>query len=287
MKERAKPSIIFLFIGGLLLFIAYLLRPSSPQADGFISSALSNIAFVLLTVTILDLLWGLLGGEPISKSLSDLRQSLHLFDNNLQQYINLLGDSRTTGVVRLLTISGDFGSPGDWMQRLKSAQQEIDLMGYNLHVWTKGDNFEEEVLKLVQKGTKVRILIMDENNPSFDSFLNVTQLQTISTAFVKSELQQARKVFEQIDQKIHAMNVKPSGSFELRTVQKGLIICHMCRTDAEMVVINYLFSEIASRSPLMLIQGREAKMFQMYQKEFDQIWKLNEPIIASQPQVLP
>lgn len=68
-------------------------------------------------------------------------------------------------------------------------------------------------------------------------------------------------------------------------VQRGLIVCQICRTDSEMVVVNYFYSEVASRSPVMLIQGNESKMFQVYQNEFDQLWKLNEqpvPISGNQ-----
>ncbi len=196
----------------------------------------------------------------------------------MQQYTNLLADSRTTGVIRLLAISGDFGVHGDWMRRLESAENQVDLMGYTLYVWTKGEKFEEEFFNLVQRGVKFRILIMDEKNPFFESFINVYQILGISTPYVRAELQQVQKVFADIGKTIQNMkDPNSSGSFEVRTVQKGLIVCQITRTDAEMVVVNYLYSEVGSRSPLMLIQGEESKMFQAYQKEFNRLWELNAP----------
>jgi hypothetical protein len=278
MKERTKPVLIFLVIGVLLLFVSYLLRPTSPQTDSFFSSAFSNAAFVLLTVAMVDWLWGLLGGEPISKTLIDLKQSFHLFDMNMQSYIDIIGDSHKAGVMRIFSHAGEFEAQSIWMRRLEAAQHEVDLMGYTLQTWATGHNFVEEILKLVQKGVKVRVLIMDETNPSFDSILSKSQTPDPHATLVRAELQQSKKIFNEIELLVRDMKTShPSGSFELLAVQKGLIMCHICRIDDKMVVIAYLYCALASLSPLMVIQGQKTKMFEVYQKQFEQLWTLNKP----------
>ena len=278
--EIIRPSIIFLIIGFLLLLISYLVRPHSSQDDAFLSNALSQTAFVVLTVTIVNFLWTLLGGDPLSNKLHSLGNSIQSFDDNMQRYINLLSDSRTTGVTRLLAVSGDFGTQGAWIRRLVAAEKHIDLMGYTLYVWTKGEKFEEEVFKLVQGGVKVRILIMDEKNTLLESFINVEQISGLSTDYVRAEIVQVQKVFEDIGKKIQNMtSTNILGSFEVRKIRKGVVACQICRIDAEMAVVDYLYSEVASRSPLLLIQGNELKMFQAYQKEFDSLWELNRPAL--------
>ena len=127
MKERTKPIIIFLVIGGLLLFVSYLLRPISPQTDGFFSSAFENAAFVLLTVAAIDWLWRLLGGEPISNTLIDLQQSFRLFDENMHRYIHIIGDSHKAGVIQFLSHAGEFADdyPGTRSENVSSLPKTV------------------------------------------------------------------------------------------------------------------------------------------------------------------
>src|SRR5437762_14121024 len=119
LKDSAKPVILFLIIGGLLLWISYLLRPQSPQ-DAFVSNALSQAAFVVLTVTIVNFLWILLGGDPITNALKLLYETL-------AQSNDLLRDSHRTGVIAIFAKS-DALSSNDWIERLRSAKDQVDLM---------------------------------------------------------------------------------------------------------------------------------------------------------------
>jgi hypothetical protein len=85
-------------------------------------------------------------------------------------------------------------------------------------------------------------------------------------------------VFEYLLQKVQAANqANTLGSFELRTAKKGLITCNICRTDSQMAVVNYLYWQQTTNSPLMLLQktNDQANLFQVYQDEFDQLWDLN------------
>ena len=160
---------------------------------------------------------------------------------------------------------------------MKGAQEEVDLMGYTLLTWIKTTNFEYEVLKLVRKGIKIRILILDETNPHFDSFIN-SHLAGTSIDRTRSELKDARKAFENIMQKVQAAKTADSpGDFELRTAKDGLITCNICRTDANMIVVSYMYWQQAVTSPLFLIlQGQEEpNLFQAYKEEFDRLWELN------------
>lgn len=155
-------------------------------------------------------------------------------------------------------------------------------MGYTLFSWIKTTHFEEEILKLVRKGVEIRILIMDEDNPNFGSFIN-DDLVATSIERTKTELKHAMKVFESTLQKVQSMKNQDSqqdsfGDFQLRTVRKGLITCNMCRTDTETTVITYLYCQQAGNSPLFTISqnnNEESNLFQTYQEEFNQLWELN------------
>src|SRR6266567_2350888 len=260
MKKRTlQASGIFLIIGALLLALAFFL-----QTNAFLSSAFFNAAFVMLAVVILNLLWALLGGEPVSNAIEQLKESFQI-----------LKQSNETGVVGL-SLSGKF-SRNEWGERLRNSQQQVDLMGYTLLTWIKTTNFENEVLKLVQKGVRIRILILDEINPHFDSFIN-SHLAGTSIERTRSELKDARKAFENIIQEVQATQTANSpGDFELRTAKEGLITCNICRTDSTMIVVSYMYWQKAVTSPLLLIlqSQEEPNLFQAYQEEFDRLWELN------------
>ncbi len=296
MKKRTiQASVIFFIIGGLLLALAYALQVL--QSNAFISLALFNAAFVMLTVFILNILWALLGGEPVSNAIEQLTESFQdvdtklqqsfqnvdarlertfqVVDTKLQESFQILKQSNETGVVGL-SLSGKF-SRNEWVERLRNSQQQVDLMGYTLLTWIKTTNFENEVLKLVQKGVRIRILILDEINPHFDSFIN-SHLAGTSIERTRSELKDARKAFENIIQEVQATQTANSpGDFELRTAKEGLITCNICRTDSTMIVVSYMYWQKAVTSPLLLIlqSQEEPNLFQAYKEEFDRLWELN------------
>ena len=106
------------------------------------------------------------------------------------------GKAKRTGLQRLFAVSGALGSPREWMQRLKSARSHIDLLGYTLHVWTKGEKFEQEMISLVRAGVHARVLIMDDANSNLPSFVNERQISSISVAAVRTEIEAAKKAFK-------------------------------------------------------------------------------------------
>ena len=266
MNKSVRATIIFLLFGVLLFVISYLLQVL--QANAFLSSAFFNAAFVILTVVILNVLWALLGGEPVANAIEKLTGSL-------QQSFQIIKESSATGVVGL-SVSGKF-SPDAWAERLRNSRQQVDLMGYTLITWINTPHFENNVLKLVQKGVKIRILILDETNPHFDSFIN-SHLAGTSIERTRSELKDAREAFENIRQKVQmSKTANSSGDFELRTAREGVITCNICRTDDNMIVVSYMYWQQVATSPLLLIlqSQEESNLFQAYQEEFDHLWEYN------------
>jgi hypothetical protein len=68
------------------------------------------------------------------------------------------------------------------------------------------------------------------------------------------------------------------GSFEFRTLKEGTILMQLCRTDARLTAIQYLYSAIASQSPLLEVNGKDSELFNVYMKEFEKLWKSGTPV---------
>lgn len=272
MKQPTRiPQIVFLLLGGLLLVIAYLLATliSNPSESAkFWTNSIQNIAFIILTVVIVDFLWQIIGGEPVRDTLTALAGTLA----EMRSSVVLLEDSKRTGLHRLFSVSGALGSHREWMDRLKQARSNVDLLGYTLHVWTRGENFEQEMVALVKAGVHARILIMDETNPNLPSFVNEKQISSISVTAVQAEIGVAKKAFISIASALQKQS--PLGSFEFRTLKEGLIVSQICRTDSRLTAVQYLYSVVASRSPLVDVRGSDTELFQVYMDEFDTLWEL-------------
>ena len=267
-----------------MLLIAYLLSTLVPQPSDtvkFWASTIQNLAFIVLTVVIVDFLWQIVGGEPIRKTLGALAATL----TEMRTSVALLEDSRKTGVQRLYSASGAAGTHRDWMKRLKEARKNVDLLGYTLHVWNKGENFENEMISLVKSGAKVRVLIMDETNPNLGSLVNEEQINSISLTSVQEEIKVAKRVFLSISAEHNKSQY--SGSYEFRTLRRGLVVSQICRTDADLTAVQYLYSVGAARSPLVFVNGLDTELFKVYMNEFEHLWELGSSPILTTTVIVP
>jgi hypothetical protein len=266
---ESRSVVIFFLIGGLLLLVAFLLGDPTKRGE-FGVDVLKNIALIVLTVVVVEVLWSLTGNEPVRKAVGDLQETLA----ELRQSVQLLDDSRKSGLQRVYAASGAAGSHEQWMEHLRDATHSVDLMGYTLHVWTKGANFEETLTHLVASGVHIRILIMDETNRHLDAFINHHQIPGLTPDSVRAELKAARDAFRSVLESISAIDA--TGTLKLRVLKKGLIVTQIARMDDRITAVQYLYHAVASRTPLLEVFGDKSALFQCYKEEFDSMWKLAE-----------
>ena len=149
-------------------------------------------------------------------------------------------------------------------------------MGYTLHVWTRTSTFGADVVGLVRNGVTVRFLVMDSTNPHLEALINSQQITALNLSQVKAELEGFQNQVRSIQQEIRKLS-DSKGSFEFRTVKQGLTVNQICRFDDEIRVIPYLWSVVASSSPLLVIEGATTGLFKTYQAEFENLWEINGP----------
>jgi hypothetical protein len=265
---KDNPILIFFTFGGLLLIIAFFLAKGDPNFSyfSFFGGAVVTVAFVFLTVALINLLWTVLGGDPLQKLVAEFHGTL-----------SILGDSQETGLRRFKHASGNLWHAGDWMKHLLAAEYQVDLLGYTLHVWSRGAGFEEEVLKLVKRGVRVRVLNMHPDNPNFGSVIN-QEIPGITGESSVGEARGAEDLFRNIERRVAAIPASEQrGRFEYRQVKTGTVLCQICRFDGMLTAIQYLYSEVASRTPIVLVNGSDTELFQVYAREFERLWELNQP----------
>lgn len=266
-------SIIFSIFGLLFLVISYLIallnQSPSPQIQFWVS-LFKDIGIIGLTVVIINFLWNALGGSPTDKAIEEIGLTL----SKLRKSVKLLEDSKETGANRILAVSGGFGTHTDWMKRLKSSEETVDLMGFSLYVWLKGAEFEESIVKQVERGVNIRVLIMDEENINLKNIDSLKATKGFNKISIIERLKITKGMFAGILDKVEMLD-SPKGTFEFKTIKKGFIHCQICRTDERLTMVQYLFSELGSRTPLIEVIGSNSGLFKVYSKEFETLWKLN------------
>jgi hypothetical protein len=262
--SEARSYVLGAILGLLLLVIAFLLRDDSIRS--FLSASLASLAFVILTIAIVALFWELVGGEPLSQSLHDLRSS-----------VTLLSESQRSGLQRLLPHSSEFGTHAEWIGRFGSTRGKLDLMGWTLNAWTQGQNFSSEVCRLVREGVVVRILLPDWNGEAFRALCHRTD--NGGEAGVDALVASLKATYAVLDGIANELaGDKGPGSFEWRLVTSGFIRCHICRTDDELVAIPYLDTTLVGDSPLLLVRGEDSTLFGIYTREFERLWAASVPV---------
>ncbi len=263
--RNVRPLPIFVFVG--LSFVAAAWTLYLGPEDDFsvyevLAGSLLSVGFAVLTVVILQGLWGLLGGEPIERTLVDLRQTVALVE-----------DAHRTGLHQILTKSGSFGSESDWLEELRRAGRNghVDLMGYTLASWVAGD-FRETVRALLDRGVQVRALIMDPNNPLFAQRSNPMLVEQ-SLGRLREDVSAVSATF---DEMVSHGRSAGSGSFEYRRVTVGSIKWQMTRVDGHMLLVPYMYSAVGSSCPLLRVAqtADDDDLFASFRREFDTLWKV-------------
>lgn len=269
--HKGHPLLVFLFAGMLILLVAWLLWTYSgaSETQKFLAQIVLNVGLILVAVFLSAGFWKLLGGDPIGTYLMHLQGAF----SGLQKSVLLLEDSRITGLQRLHSTSGALALNREWMPRLRRAEKKLDLMGYSLIIWTRGIDFEKGITRLVGNGVKVRILIMSTSNESLGVLVN-NQVNPKSLAVVKANIEAAHEVFSGLSSTLGSKENPNGGQYEFKVLKKGLIVTDLCRTDSEIAAAHYLYSVVASVSPLLEVKGRESDLFKVYKGEFESLWEL-------------
>ena len=270
--SKRNQLFVMSFLGVLILTSSFLFVDfKSFIWREWVNQLLINMSLILLTVVVVDRMWNLLGGDPQEKLIEKLDGSLDDSMKRLDRSVTLLAHSRQSGLVDLCTISGSYATHSGWMDLLRNAKGEIDLLGYSLHSWTYSANFSNEIVKLARKGVKIRIMIMDENNSDIEAIVN-SHISTYSVDDLKREIASFKQICQEIEERF---SVEEKNKPLLSTVTQGLITCQICRFDSKICVTPYLYSVQTSESPLFIIEGENTELFERYREEFDALWLRN------------
>lgn len=264
MKKK-YPYIILGIIGVLIIAIAFLLKSKNIETNNFsyeISyEILLNIGFIILAIVIVNFLWSLLGGDPMTDMIHKSVDSL-----------NLASDGLKGGLNRAFLSSSDFSKTNEWIDMLENAKEKVDMMGYSLYTLTRSNKFNKTLENLANKGVKIRILIMDQDNPYFDAGLNYDCIGSLTADIMKNEVVTCSECVEQV---IANLSNKNKNNLSFVKIKKGITECQIIRIDNHLYATPYLYSKNTSDSPLFIYKEQKDGYYYKYLEEFEVLWKIN------------
>ena len=265
---KKYPPYIFFAVAGVIL----LLSAKVSQSDDFLSSLLLHLGIVVIAVTVVELLWKFVGGNPLLEAIKLLQTST-----------SLLKDIEGSGIVRIYPERKKWErNLDDFIEYIKKAK-EVDMMGkILLNNWARSNDFLETIETRTQsQSCKFRILLLDPNSDSFkqvakdeaDSLKNadISLSYNKMAGNIKFSLGRFQNVKNKVDEKF---DKEISDKFlGIKVINQSNIYCHIIRADDKMIVAKYLLSVRGGGAPTLIIHGKDTSFYKIFSNEFESMWK--------------
>lgn len=172
--------------------------------------------------------------------------------------------------VKFFPQSMDFGTHDAWLEMIQQSREVCELMGITLGVWKRGKGFARILAQKAQGGTKVRILIMDENNPALAEMIN--------HLIPEENLESIRRKIVEMHQFFSEIAVANSG-IQIRKLLHGCAHFQVTRNDDRAVFVQYLYSDKSGYSPLWDC-AKSSPLYNLMASEFESLWEANKPFVS-------
>ncbi len=160
----------------------------------------------------------------------------------------------------------DFGNTERWLDLLRNAKETFDLSGVSLRWWLKINAFRPTMLEKARQGCKIRLLIMDAENPALGQYVNNSVGQRHHQ--LPNDIGGALAFFEEL--------AEECPNIEFRQIRTGCLHQQQSRNDHMMLSALVLYGDGTSRSPLL--ESRAASpMYRAMLAEFEALWNANAP----------
>lgn len=257
---------LFLTVGLLILVSSILIDKLKYPDLHEISIAIS---VTIISVSLLDFLFHLAGGNPIQHQIKDLSTEIQ----RLSTTIDVIENARRIGVNEMHDCTGNYGGKLQWFKIMQDAKASMDLMGRSLYEWIRAPEFNEIILKKINNDNiKFRWLIMSPNNRHLEQLEEDGEL--IGESIEKKIIPVCSRLKIIRDQ----LSMDKKNLLEIRTFSHVPLYCSLLRVDDRYFVTPYLHSVASRNSPLLVLQGPTSPWAITYSREFEQLWASAEPL---------
>ena len=152
-----------------------------------------------------------------------------------------------------------------WRELLLNTKCVFDVMGTALGGWRRTREFRKLALEKDDAGCAIRILIMNDEHPALDTILYGFEDEQSRQDLV-NDIRSNRQFFERL--------AGDNSQIEVRQIINGNAQFFITRTDAEAVLVQYLYSATWGHGPLWRC-SRDSPLYEVAAREFQHLWELN------------
>lgn len=298
--NRTKYAVFVLF--GLVLALFSLLI-SEP-----LKTILIEFSVTFGAVTVIQILWEFLGGDPSEEKLenyhSELEKGITVIGSDIQSrfegiqsQLGVVNDSIQSrfegiqsqlGVVNDL-IQYDLGIEHIWPSRRAFkdestmgikwwreriyASKEIAILSITLWTdWMQDHEFRKGLRNSVEKGAKVKLIVYE---PGSD----------IQKWRAWAEEDPGDEMVSEIDRTVHAIkNMRDrlqgdlKDNLEIRYTYEAHHFVQLFRCDDEMLIGFYLHGLDGLSSPTIYVRGKDKRFYKAYSDQFERLWRHGKPV---------
>jgi hypothetical protein len=159
-----------------------------------------------------------------------------------------------------------FGLSDKWLELMDESSTHLDGCGLSMHSWTRYQATRSILLKKAEEGCKIRLLVIDPDNPALMQFLNEEDRQG-SLERVRKDIQDAIAFFGALSSE--------NQNIQIRTIVRGCPHQQLFLNDKRVIITPYLYSRATFQSPLIATDST-SPLHGAYQNEFNVLWDANQ-----------
>ncbi len=153
-----------------------------------------------------------------------------------------------------------------WGDLLRETENVFEVMGISSGMWRRVKGLGELLTQKAAGGCKIRILLMDEENPALPQTIN----RRIEQKSYENVLANNREIL-----KFYLSLAAQTPSMEVRRIVHGCPHFRLTRTDQLAVLIPYFYGEKVDYTPVWETPLSSA-LYALAQQEFEALWRANE-----------
>jgi hypothetical protein len=229
------------------------------------------VGVVIASVSLLELVFHLAGGNPVEQHMNDLSLQVE----RLSFTVDAIENARRLGVREMHDCAGNYGVNIKWLDVMERTQSSMDLMGRTLHQWVVAPELEDILInKITTDNVSFRWLIMSPDNQ------HLPQLEEDGLKIGESLKNKILTCCRRLQEIKGKLPIDKRTALEIRTFSHVPLYCSTLRVDNSYFVTPYLQSVGSRDSPLFVIEGRSSPWAIAYDREFETIWTTAVPLPA-------
>jgi hypothetical protein len=250
--------------------------------DAYWQGLLSNFAVTFAAVGVIDFMWDILGGEPMEAAMRDSFAEVNQRMDALNQSLGVVADLTNShiGIERIWSERRNWETDKPdgisiWKKRVCQAKQ-VDIVSNTFYTaWAHDNNFLDELLEAVNRGTKFRLVIYDPDSEILQiRSENEDDPKMEKTSEMKMEI---HSTLDKIKKKISKLDKNARSNFEIRLNSRYYQMAQIIRADKRILVALYLSKKSGSYCPTLQILGPDSSLFEAYAQQFETLWAAGKP----------